>query len=444
MAKTPRAGTQQSAIDVSNAEIEKAVRFLRAGDIPKAAAVLDALQKRVQGDPRVYLLAMQIAEASGRPEAALEAVRLAVKLAPNWPLGRMELAMCLGRQGQLREAAEEAERALALAPDDPSMLNGAIQIAQRAGFVRLAVKHLPRLIELTRPRNAPWKILLANDLMALNQPDEARALFDELLADSPDEVAYREGRARAALAAGDLEAARSDWAALCALQPDNASYRFALAQAEGQTPATRPAVILQSLFDDMAPIYDQRMVRDMGYRLPKDVADWVLSTYPERKLNVLDLGCGTGLLGVCLGRLDGALVGVDISAGMIAQAERHQVYDRFHHVDLLDALRDTPDGLYDLLAALDVFSYVGDLGQALGDAARLLKPGGRLVVSCEAARDDEGALALRPTGRYVHRKASVESLFRDAGFAEVDTRDCQLHVELGRPVDGYWIVARKA
>ena len=158
----------------------------------------------------------------------------------------------------------------------------------------------------------------------------------------------------------------------------------------------------------------------------------------------MDLGCGTGLLGACLGRIDGHLIGVDISAGMIDVASRRGLYQRFHRVDLRDALRDTPEGLYEVVAAIDVFPYVGELADVLADALRLVKPGGQLVFSCERATDDEDDLVLRPSGRYAHRRHDVEALCHVSGADAVEVHDCRLRVEAGKPVGGYWVVARKA
>ena len=41
------------------------------------------------------------------------------------------------------------------------------------------------------------------------------------------------------------------------------------------------------------------------------------------------------------------------------------VYDRFHTVNLHDALRDTPEGLYQVITALDVFIYAATLTAAI-------------------------------------------------------------------------------
>lgn len=143
-----------------------------------------------------------------------------------------------------------------------------------------------------------------------------------------------------------------------------------------------------------------------------------------------------------LGRIDGFLIGVDISKGMIEQAARHGVYDRFHHVNLLDALQDTPDALYQVITALDVFIYTGDISAALADALRILTPGGHLIFSCEAAPEGGPDLVLQATGRYAHRRSHVETLCQAAGV-DVTIEDTVLRHENHAPVHGFVVVAHK-
>ena len=137
------------------------------------------------------------------------------------------------------------------------------------------------------------------------------------------------------------------------------------------------------------------------------------------------------------------MIGVDASIKMIEQAEKHGVYDRFHHVNLLDALRETPDALYHVIAALDVFIYVGDLAQAVANALRILRPGGRLVFSCETAPADGAEWVLQASGRYAHRRDHVEALCRKAGFADLQIQDIDLRLESGEPVKGFLVEAVK-
>ena len=136
-------------------------------------------------------------------------------------------------------------------------------------------------------------------------------------------------------------------------------------------------------------------------------------------------------------------MGVDISRGMIGQAAKHNVYDRFHHTNLLDALEETPASLYQVIAALDVFIYTGDLQEAIPNALRILVPGGQLVFSCETASEDGPDLVLLPAGRYAHKRSHIEALCRAAGFGTVSVEDTVLRQENNAPVHGFLVFAHK-
>ena len=198
------------------------------------------------------------------------------------------------------------------------------------------------------------------------------------------------------------------------------------------------------MFDAMAETYDQDMVRGLGYQLPKIVAEKIYRRFPTKALSVLDLGCGTGLLGVCLGRLDGFLIGVDISTKMIEQAARHGFYDRFHTVNMLDALRETPAEVYEVITALDVFIYTGNLGATVPNAHRILMPAGDLYFSCEIAPEDGPDFVLQANGRYAHKRSHVLALCKEAGFEDVQIEDLVLRHEAGEPVNGFLVTAHKA
>jgi len=98
---------------------------------------------------------------------------------------------------------------------------------------------------------------------------------------------------------------------------------------------------------------------------------------------ILDAGCGSGALFALL-RDRGALVtGFDSSAGMLEQARRRLGDD----ADLMvaDLGRPLPfaDGVFDDVIASLVLHYLEDWGPALAELRRVLKPGGRLIVSVD-------------------------------------------------------------
>ena len=61
-------------------------------------------------------------------------------------------------------------------------------------------------------------------------------------------------------------------------------------------------------------------MRGLKYKAPERTAQILTELHPDRRFNLLDLGCGTGLLGVYLGPINGFIIGVDLSARMIEQA----------------------------------------------------------------------------------------------------------------------------
>lgn len=420
-------------------------QLIALGRLAEAADKLNAIASLARTDPRLYMLGMRLAEAAGNGKAAIESARRAVACNPQWAPAVLDLALLFGRLNQFAEAVAEAERAVALAPGSLSVLNGAIDVAQRAGDMTRSAAWLEAALTL-EPGNAGFRRRLAAALSATGAHERALEILDGMLESEPDDTVDREARAVARARAGDAAGAVADWDALLKQSPDNVVWQYRRAVAAGTPPAIPPLELVSTLFDGLASIYDMHMLRGLRYRLPKDVADRILELYPDRKLNVLDLGCGTGLLGLMLQRIDGALVGVDASAKMLGKAAEHGLYDKFHQVDLLTALEATPESLYQVITALDVFIYVGDLSKALPNALRILSPGGRLFFSCEMLLEDDGSSAgwaLLPTGRYAHGRTHVEALCSASGFAPITIEEVTLRYEGGQPVAGLVVEAVK-
>ncbi|NBE98415.1 class I SAM-dependent methyltransferase [Nonomuraea sp. KC401] len=98
---------------------------------------------------------------------------------------------------------------------------------------------------------------------------------------------------------------------------------------------------------------------------------------------ILDVGCGSGPLFAEL-RDRGALVtGIDASAGMLEQARRRLGGDADLRVADLAGPLPFPDDAFDDVIASLVLHYLEDWGPTLAELRRVLKPGGRLLVSVD-------------------------------------------------------------
>ena len=71
---------------------------------------------------------------------------------------------------------------------------------------------------------------------------------------------------------------------------------------------------------------------------------------------MLDAGCGTGLCGPLVAPYARRLTGVDLSAGMLAQAKEKNVYDELFKVELTEYLRDHTEA-FDLIVSADTLVY---------------------------------------------------------------------------------------
>ena len=150
------------------------------------------------------------------------------------------------------------------------------------------------------------------------------------------------------------------------------------------------------------------LVKDLEYKAPKIIAEIITAKKPNALLgSVLDLGCGTGLVGDEIKNFSTRLDGIDLSKSMLDVAKSKNVYDNLKHQDIIGYL-STADLNFDYFISADVFVYVGDLT----DIFRLIKfrnkSGGKFVFSTE--HTDKVGFVLEKTGRYSHSKKYIESL----------------------------------
>jgi malonyl-CoA O-methyltransferase len=101
-----------------------------------------------------------------------------------------------------------------------------------------------------------------------------------------------------------------------------------------------------------------------------------------RNLSVLDLGCGTGRHSLWLAEAGATVTAVDFSEGMLAEARRKPGAEtiRFMIHDLHQPLPFQSNS-FDVVVSGLVLEHLHDLGNFFAEIRRVLKPGGRAVVS---------------------------------------------------------------
>jgi SAM-dependent methyltransferase len=167
------------------------------------------------------------------------------------------------------------------------------------------------------------------------------------------------------------------------LTPGDAVSRWAAAFDAAVAAHPEASVALYSLGDP-------RLLDATSREIAAALDDWGL-TGPDRR--ALDLGCGIGRMLPRLAQSCALAVGVDVSAGMLAEARR-RCAGAGNLLLVRSSGRDLamfPDRSFELVLAVDSFPYLHLSGIAeptFAEAARLLAPGGSLAILNYSYRDD--------------------------------------------------------
>lgn len=137
----------------------------------------------------------------------------------------------------------------------------------------------------------------------------------------------------------------------------------------------------RDLYDEWAATYDADLTGvEQGYVAPSVTAEAVVGAAGTGG-EVLDAGCGTGLVGVELHRRGvGTIDGVDVSPGMLARARDTGVYRDLREADLTTALA-LPDDRYDVVVCVGTLTHAHVGPAALAEFVRVIRPGGYLVAT---------------------------------------------------------------
>lgn len=320
---------------------------------------------------------------AGDLETAAGLIAQAIAANDQMPAFHYNLAIVLKARGQLREAAASYERAIALKPDHADAHNNLGNV---------------------------WKML--------GQHDKARASFERALRFKPGNADTLYSIGVLCRDAGDRDEAACHFQNCLAQDPDDSRGAGMLLAHLGRrdAPEQTPQAQLQKIYDVRAQFWDRE--RYFGHAL---VADAVKARAPQAKLDILDIGCGTGLVGALVRPLAGRLDGVDLSPAMLAKARDKNVYDGLYDADVISFLSEHK-GRYDAILGAATLIHFGDLGALFHAAALSLRNQGLFIFTLfpddtgpdfAVARDDR----LAQNGCFSHSPAYVEHLASQSGFS---------------------------
>ncbi|MEY4174278.1 MAG: hypothetical protein RI900_1443 [Actinomycetota bacterium] len=141
----------------------------------------------------------------------------------------------------------------------------------------------------------------------------------------------------------------------------------------------------QQLYVEWADTYDTTMIDGLGYVSPRLVAEALAAHTDDVSAPVLDIGCGTGLVGQeCADRGFTTIDGLDLSMAMMQVAAGRGVYRRLVEGDLRGAL-PLETGAYRAAVCAGTFTSGHVDAACLDEVLRTIRPGGLLVCTVHHA-----------------------------------------------------------
>ena len=399
------------------------------GDAEAAVVALRRAAELGMDGPQVHHYLAVALHSVGRLDESIQSSRTAIEKKADYADAHYQLAMVLRAKGELAEARQHLRKALEIAP----------------GFAR--AWHAMGVMEAEAGRLAEAESLFCGAMAitpAYLAPYEAMAKLMQLTGRSAEAAEVRQRQAMAAC--GEVKRTPAVEEAIAALEkkvelsPAAAQLQFLLAaHARVVPPSKVPADAVVGLFDRYADGFDDHLRNKLQYRVPEFIAQAVAATKPQQKLDVLDLGCGTGICGELLRPFAATITGVDLSPKMIEKSRARGCYDRLEIGDIVDVMKRLARS-FDLLVSADVLIYIGDLAPTFEAAAGSLRPGGRFVFSVEAGEGER--YVLRPTRRYAHSADYVQKLAAMFGFIEERFDRVVARLDADQPVHAYLVSLR--
>jgi predicted TPR repeat methyltransferase len=387
-----------------------------------------------------YLLGTLYAEQRELAKA-LKFLRQAAEINPRSHMIQNNLGNIYQLSGQFDKAIDCYRRALGFEPNMPEVHNNLGNIYKNHQQFAEAEACYRRVL-LYRPDFVEGYCNLGTVLRSQKKFQEAIESFRKALELSPSFKEAFEGLGICYSELGEREQAITCFNRYLELDPgDNSEVKLQLARLNaGEIPKRYPAAVMLTTYEKKAQNWDADIQRPGKEFLgPKHVREVLeeLKLMQAHQLDVLDIGCGTGVCGEYLRACSRHLEGVDLSPHMLAQAQKKGYYDKLECADAIAYMQGC-ERTFDLIIASGVLILFGDLLPVFQAAARLLKPGGFFVFTLY--RSESEAVMVRYNLHFAHSAVYVREAAAAAGL-QLALLEPKVHeFDLGEPQPG-WIGA---
>lgn len=361
----------------------------------------------IDAEPRHWFNLANAYMQSRNFELAQDYFQRAISLDATYVRARRNLALCLVEQKQYPQAIEQLKSAIAIDPSHADTWFTLGFINRLTDDFDAAIDALQKCLQLEPDHERAWEML-------------GRAQFES----------------------GQIEKAKDTFEQWLNQQPDHPIATHMRAAIDGSQEIDRASEqYVAAAFDQFADSFET-VLEKLQYRVPALIKSKLRerSLLPDRG-EVLDAGCGTGLCGAFLAKKGIQLTGVDLSQGMLDQAETTGFYDKLVRADLIKFMSEHVSK-FDLVVAGDTFNYFGDLNSLFDALARTLTENGSAIFSLEKGTPQQEGFHLNSSGRFKHSIEYIRKCLTQTDFHVVDCAEIVMRVENEEAVMGYLITAK--
>ena len=350
------------------------------GQLQQALIEAKRLIKKFPVSFTLYNIYGAINQGLGKLDAAIDSFKQAINIKPNYADAYYNMGSVLDAQGKLDEAIKAYKKALAIKPDYADAYYNMGNVLKNQGKLEAAIGSYNKELSIN-PKKAEAFYNMGNTLKEQGKIEDAVKAYNKALS----------------------------------IKPDYGHAKHMISSLTGKTTNSAPRDYIENLFDVYASHFENSLINKLEYEIPRTLSDIIKKENNNENLgSILDLGCGTGLIGVELKDFCTNLEGIDLSSAMLEQAKKKNVYSKLTHIDIIDYL-STVELNFDYFLAVDVFVYVGELSEVFNLIKCRNKRSGKLVFSTEHTK--KIGFHLEKSGRYTHSTAYIERLCKKFGYS---------------------------
>ena len=345
-------------------------------------------------------------------------------LNPDYSDAKLCIADIYSRNNEFYEAEKRYLRLIELNANNFSAHCNYAEMLHRQNRLSEALEEYRKAI-IINPLSSEVSNNLGTVLKDMQEYDEALGLFFNSLSLNPSSKATSVNiwETIVILSSIDEEKARKIACNWYTSYPDNSFAKYAKSAMEGDNFASTE-IFTEQLFDNFADNYEMVM-QNLDYSAPMAIRR-ITGPLEGR---IVDLGCGSGLVGMAVKNDKNHLIGVDISSNMLAKAADKNIYSELIKADILYFLSIRND--FDWIIAADVIGYLGDPEQLFN-----LCSNKNIIFTIEAS-DDTSTYQIQSNGRFKHNPDYIEKLLLKNKFHSIYKEELILRTENQIPVKGY-------